>query len=238
VAEDVEAQLEADYETLVAHVGAEQRAGALKQVAGLAILLALVGINALWFDAAGRDYFRWYLDNGAAIALAFGVVSVAVDLDRQPDLVAAAPIRFVRGIVFLGLELSTSLWGMFGRARTDRVLDVLLASVFTIAFSVAMTAWAVVVAPLQFFVNLVAGAPARTALASSTTVWRVEMGEGRVAYLYGPKDLDELHDLDQAGKLKAGRERGSVTETTFAAKPVALTNAIAAALLFGASQLI
>jgi hypothetical protein len=29
-----------------------------------------------------------------------------------------------------------------------------------------------------------------------------------------------------------------VTQTTFAAKPVALTNAIAAALLFGASQLL
>jgi hypothetical protein len=238
VADDVEAQLERDYEALMADTEAERRAGVLKQLAGLAILLALVGINALWFDAAGRSYFTWYLDNGALIALVFGVVSVAVELDGHPELIAAGPIRFVLGIVAVFLELTTSFWAMFGRAHGDRAFDTVLAAVFAVVFALAMLAWALVVAPLQFFLNLVAGAPARTALASSSTVWRVQTDATHTEYVYGPKDLSEVTDRDEAQRLADGLAAGTVTQTTFAAKPVALTNAIAAALLFGASQLV
>jgi hypothetical protein len=128
VTDDAEAQLERSYEARIADAEAERRAGALKQLAGLAILLALVGINALWFEAAGRSYFTWYLDNGALIALVFGVVSVAVELDGHPELIAAGPIRFVLGIVSVLLELTTSFWAMFGHGHGDRTFDTVLAS--------------------------------------------------------------------------------------------------------------
>jgi hypothetical protein len=238
VTDDVEAQLEQGYEALVARTRGERRGRALKELAGLAILVALVAANALWFDVAGRSYFAWYLDNGGLIALVFGVVSVAVELDGHPELVAASPIRFVLGIVAVLLELSTSFWAMFGWAHGDRTADTLVAAVFAVVFSLAMLAWALVVAPLQFFLNLVAGAPARTALASSTTVWRVQVDATHIEYVHGPKDLDEVTDRDEAQQLADGLAAGKVTETTFAAKPVALTSAIAAALLFGASQLV
>jgi hypothetical protein len=255
VPDDVEAQLEQRYAMLVARSEDSRRGRALKELAGLAILLALAAVNALWFDAAGSDYLSWYLDHGAIIALVFGVVSVAVELDRQPALIAADPIGFVQGVVAIFLELSTSFWAMFGGTRSDRALadagleavqstrrvalfDLLFAALFLGVFALGMIGWALVVAPLQYWVNIVAGTPARTALASSTTVWRVQVDPVRVGYVYGPKDLDEITDRDEARKLAEGRASGRVTETTFAARPVALTNAIAAALLFAASQLV
>jgi hypothetical protein len=44
------------------------------------------------FAALGGDYLDWYVRNGFIIALVFSVVAVAVDLDRQVELIAAHPL--------------------------------------------------------------------------------------------------------------------------------------------------
>src|SRR4051794_6807806 len=75
------------------------RYAAPRELLGLAVLLALAAVNALWFSAAGSDYLQWFLDNGALVALVFGVVTTAVDLDRNPGLIAANPLGFEIGVV-------------------------------------------------------------------------------------------------------------------------------------------
>jgi hypothetical protein len=209
-----------------------------RELLGLLVLLALAAVNALWFSLAGGDYFRWFLDNGALVALVFGVVTTAVDLDRNAGLIAANPLGFEIGVVRVFLELSSSLWGMFGAPRSDRALedlgltevqtrfrsrlfDYLLSNLFLFVLAAAMLAWALVVAPLQYFVNLVCGAPARVALASRTTMHRVQPTPSHTEYVNAPKDSPEVDGA----------------ELTFASRPVSFTAAIAAALLFGLSQL-
>jgi hypothetical protein len=213
----------------------------MREIGGLAVLLAVAGLNALWFHAAGESYLEWFLDNGAIVALVFGVVSAAVDLDSHPDLIAAAPLHYARGVVgAIGLEVTMAFWALSGDERSDaelatgprlRLLDMVLAMAFMGCLALALFAWAVVVAPLQYFVNLVCGAPARVALASGTTAWRVRRDALHTEYLKAPKGLADA-GLEQA------RERGDAVEVTWAAKPVTVTAAIAAALLFGASQLV
>ena len=214
------------------------RRGLPVELLGLAVLLALAALNALWFSWAGGDYFRWFLDNGAIVALVFGVVTTAVDLDRNPGLIAANPLGFEIGVVRVFLELSTTLWGMFGAPRDDRaleavgltevqtrfrsrLLDYVLSNLFLFILGAAMVAWALVIAPLQYFVNLVCGAPARVALASRTTMYRVQRTPSHTEYVNAPKDTPGLNG----------------TELTFATRPVSFTAAIAAAALWALSQL-
>jgi hypothetical protein len=101
-------------------------------------------------------------------------------------------------------------------------VDIALGMLFTPALQLVFFAWMLVAAPSQYFVNLVAGAPSRRALASPlrafyrVTETRIQIGhaEKRVAL---PED---------------------VTESTFSGSPVTVATVLSAALLFVASKLI
>ena len=58
----------------------------------LTAIVALVAANYAVFRLLDHNYFRWYLDHGAELALALSLVALAVDLDRDPTLVAANSI--------------------------------------------------------------------------------------------------------------------------------------------------
>ncbi len=83
------------------------------------------------------------------------------------------------------------------------------------------SAWLIVIAPLQYFGNLVAGAPARLALAASVRSWVVR--RPNVVFL----------GRDPIDKMPEGAE-----EIGLARHPVALTSSITAGLLFAISQFV
>ena len=97
-----------------------------------------------------------------------------------------------------------------------------LGVLFGPAFLLVFVAWLLVVAPLQFVVNLAAGAPARLALASPARAW----------YRITP------HEIHVEEALKSDSVPQGATESGFSAKPVTFTAAIASALLFAASKLV
>jgi hypothetical protein len=225
----------------------------LSELVALAILVALAALNALWFAALDSNYFTWFLDNGSLIALLFTVVSATVELDDNVGLIAADPLNFANGVVRVFLELSSSLWALFGPPRSGLALweaglselqtrfrwpwmDLAFAWAFLGVFSAAMLAWAIVIAPLQYWLTLVCGAPGRTAVASRRTIWRVNRGRGHTEYLNAPKDLAELLPSERAD-LEDVRDRRLATQISFATKPVTLTSAISAVALWAASQL-
>jgi hypothetical protein len=212
---------------------------------GWAILLALAAANHLAFSALGSDYLGWFVDNGAVISIVVSLIFIAVTRDALPGLIAAEPWGFVQAVVDAALGNNLALLGVFASARPDRqlegtpasdmtsrwrwiALDRLVAKIFTLSLFAAMAAWALVVAPLQYWVNLVCGAPARAALASQETAWieRKPKPEGIgsiITYRTGPKD-----ELPAEG----------ATELSFATQPVTLTYAIAAAFLWGLGQIV
>jgi hypothetical protein len=102
------------------------------------------------------------------------------------------------------------------------VVDVWVAILFTWTFVLAYVAWLLVVAPLQFVVNLVAGAPARVALASPYRAWFRVTDRG--IHVEADWKSDPL-------------PKGAV-EAAFTTKPVAFTAVIAAALLFAVSTVV
>jgi hypothetical protein len=101
------------------------------------------------------------------------------------------------------------------------VVDVLLAMLFAAAFFLASIAWLLVVVPVQYFVYLVTGAPARVAAASPTRA-TVEIEGPRIAI-----GEDFKSDPLPTGAIESG----------FTAKPVSFTAAITTAVLFAVSQL-
>jgi hypothetical protein len=86
---------------------------------------------------------------------------------------------------------------------------------FYLAFFATFTAWAAIVAPLQYLGNLIAGAPVRLALASPFRTYVVRGGK-RIHLGY-----------ERVDTLPAGAE-----VVGLARSPVATTASITAALLF------
>ena len=73
-------------------------------VVGLVLLGGLAVVDWLvfrtWFDS---DYLRWYLKNGALIAIVFGLVTLAWgDLNKVTGLVSAHPLEYLASCLALG----------------------------------------------------------------------------------------------------------------------------------------
>jgi hypothetical protein len=107
-------------------------------------------------------------------------------------------------------------------APTGLWVDFLFTAVIAIAFVIAYVVWLVVVVPVQYFVYLVAGAPAREAISSGARVW----------YRISPR---EIH-IEEAWKTDT--MPGDATESGFFLKPVSLTATVAAAVLFIVSRVL
>jgi hypothetical protein len=102
------------------------------------------------------------------------------------------------------------------------VVDLVLTLLFAAAFLAVVVAWLVVVVPIQYFVYLVTGAPAREACGSPARVFFKREGD-ELAFREALKD-EEL-------------PKGAV-ESGFSSRPVSFTAAVTAAVLFVTSLLV
>jgi hypothetical protein len=173
-----------------------------------------VAANYVVFRLLDHDYFRWYLDHGAELALGLSLVALAVDLDSDPTLIAADPGNYAAGWLALVGETFLYLGDDVTRNRAIGAFDGLLIMVFDIAFVLVAVCWLAVVAPLQYFVTLFTGAPARGALLSRR-IWVVRSGK-TIALRRG-----------SAEEVPEGSE-----EIGLASKPVTVTSSITAGALF------
>jgi hypothetical protein len=186
----------------------------------LAAIAALVAANYVVFRVLDRNYFHWYLDHGAELALGLSLVALAVDLDRDPTLVAAHPSRYSAG--WLAVVGTTFLYLGDDVLRNPKVrgFDQLFIMLFDVAFIVVTVCWLAVVAPLQYVITLATGAPARGALASRR-IWVERKANSDVLIKKGP----------------AARMPERAEEIGFAGRPVTVTSSITAAALFVVSLL-
>ena len=177
-------------------------------------IVALVAANYVVFRLFDRNYFRWYLDHGAVLALALSLIALAVDLDRDPTLVAAHPGRYSAGWLAVVGETLVYLSRDVAENRAVGFLDMLFTGLYGLAFAVVAACWIAVVAPLQYFITLVTGAPARGAVVSRR-MW-VERSGKTVSLIHGP-----------AAKMPTGAE-----EIGLGRRPVTVTSSVTAGVLF------
>jgi hypothetical protein len=203
-------------------------------LAGWAALGVLIGANFLAFRALDENYFGWYLENGAVIAVALAFVSVLMELDRVPNLVSAHPLGYVGAWAQVLSQVMTAWIPVFEppfpqstRVRSF-VLDTLFSWVVFVLYAAALAGYALVVAPLQYWLNLVVGAPARSAVGSSVkaVVDRESTGNATLTLVPAVETKDE-------GATGVVRE-----EIGFGRRPVAATAAISAGILLILSRTI
>jgi hypothetical protein len=200
-------------------------ASVVQFVFGWAIIGAALAANAFVFSLFDESYFRWYLENGALISIVFGFVSLAVHLDDYPDLVSSNPMRYLRACWTLNFHLVLA-WSQVVSVDPERSKGVLFSRVFDsfvsllamLGVTIAFAGWLVVVAPIQHLAYAVLGAPARNALRNPT------------APRYDPA-TDLTTTVSPAG-VATGHALGYIE------KPVALTSALTAAVLWIGSQVL
>jgi hypothetical protein len=222
----------------------------LSALLGLVIIAALIAANDFIFRAwLGADYLRWYLRNGSLISLGFAFVSLAWgDLNRVKDLVSAHPMLYISASLFL-VALPIQTFGTIMRAPQNPVppppetrsslaqwstawrvaqalmnfIDTLFTGLFAIVFALAVIAWLLVVAPMQYFVYLICAAPARL------------MRRGKRKIIAAFDDRGYFHVTEMRGDKPTPADW---FEAGFFSKPVSLTAAFAAVFIWLLGQLI
>ena len=210
---------------LSAQPGRPWTAFVIQFVLGWVIVGAALAVDYAIFAAFDTNYFRWYLENGALISIVFGFVSLAVRLDDYPDLISYNPMRYLYACLTLSLHLSLA-WNQIVGVDPERSPGLLFAKVFDLvvslfawlAVAIGFVGWLVVVAPIQHLVYAVLGAPARNALRNQASS----------PHFNPAKDVTAVSGNDGTSGHPIG----------YVEKPVTLTSALAAAVLWVLSQLI
>lgn len=189
----------------------------LTVLSGLVILLALCALNHWLFASLwGLSYATWFIAKGVQISLAAALAALAWgSLDKHSALISAHPLVFIGAhLQLIGLPiyaLGTTLRHAKG-AWPDRCLTL----VFAVLISSGLLLWALVVAPAQYFLILLCGAPARV-MQGSKQIPVAHMDEPRLALSVG----------EASAALGDGTWNASLAQ-----KPVTLTQGLIALSLF------
>jgi hypothetical protein len=170
------------------------------------------------------NYLHWYVDAGPFIGLATAAFGAAWGgLDKNTGLVSANPLDYVGGC-FQVIGLPIYVFG--GHIKSENqprplpVWESLLVLPLILVFVVAALGWLLLIAPIQYFVFLVCGAPSRIATTSSLRVYA--RLDGRKLRLGDQSDRDLAPDNWWDASMKN--------------QPVTLANAFSAAALLLAGQ--
>jgi hypothetical protein len=198
---------------------------------GWLVLVGLIVANYLIFRAFGVNYFAWYIDNGAVIAIALAFISALVDLDREPDHIAAHPWSYLSSWVLMLMKISLTWSPVFARPTVESTryrsvfLDWLFSHIAFGLYALALAGYLLVAAPLQYWLNLVTGAPARAAIGAPIKITDHRTYEG-------DREIRTLIEMPRNKPLPA-----DFAEIGFGSKPVTATAAVSAGVLWLLSQL-
>lgn len=195
----------------------------LSHLLGFAVLAGLIALDrwifAVWL---GGDYLGWYRANADRLSftLALAALVWGDQMEAHTGLIGTSPLDQLGSYLqMLGMPLEalgTSVRPRGAIARSSP-LDVLLSVPLLVAFAAAVLAWLLFVAPLQYFVQAVCGAPARVALTS---------GMRTIAH-WGYGGRLETKEIGRAEQVPPGWWGSQLAE-----KPVKLTALFAALVMF------
>jgi len=190
---------------------------------GFVIILALIGLNLWLFPILfNTSYLEWYLKNATLIGFVTGIIALAWGgLDRQAGLISSHPLDYLGACTQLVgipvLVIGTHMRTNKAEGAKSSIFDILLMIPILLVFVLMMMAWLAVVVPVQYFMYLVCGAPARVFSKSDRRVI-ANLNRGQVKYKeVGP---DEKVPADW-------------WDASLSSKPYAITNIIAGMLAFG-----
>lgn len=201
----------------------------LGTIAAYLAIPLLIAANWFAFRMFGHtSYFQWYLQAGPVISLATGFLGLIwEDLAARKALISANPAQYFGACLQLTGAFYFSL-GTQDRSPKEtfreenvslgKVWDDWMTLLLTLPIVGIVMIWVLVVAPLNYVVTLVSGAPARRAL--NRPVRRaVAVEDGHL--------LTVSEAGDEAGVP------GTLNDISFGRKPLAVTQAMNALVLWG-----
>lgn len=196
-------------------------------LAWLAIISGLVACNHFLFATLFHiNYFEWFLDNGLIFQVSNSLVAMAWNkIGIDEGLISPNPIRYADSVTKITGSLTYAL-GTFLRgngenaasnasdenAMGERTVLAVLSDLFlglplTLVLAGILMAWMASIAPLVYFVNLVAGAPIRKFLrAPNQSIGRYKNGSL------------EIKTIGKSEEIPAGWNKVGIREN-----PVAIT---------------
>ena len=197
----------------------------------LGIILFVIAMNWIVFRSFHANYFLWYLKNGAIISLVTGFLAPTfTKLDARLGLVSAHPAMYVGtceqllGVFIFSLSpASNKLKSQtrpvpeIGDNRLTTLFDEILYIPIVIVLGLLALAWLVLMAPLGYFVTLIAGVPARQNLRGSLLPTLVS------------EDKERVTIVESQSVLPPEAKVGNIS---FAQDPFAITQALTSLILF------
>lgn len=206
----------------------------------LGIIIGAICLDWILFSILfNQNFFTWFLKNGAVISLATGFLGLVwKDLKARIGLIASHPSAYYAACLQLvGVFLYSA--GSTGSGeprelpfdiglnnRPSEILDSVLYILLSLLMGLMCVAWLVIAAPINYFVVLIAGAPARQELRGklvSTSIYEETHGS---RFRGG---AGSLHILDP---LVEPELASAATPMSFARDPFAVTQAISAVILW------
>lgn len=193
-------------------------------------------------------YLRTYLKFGYLMMLAFTFLTLVVDLDENSDLISSHPFRYLKAC-WRALSVPAYTVGGDWRLETkdapapfeidsrkdeaaiwetilqplkslSDIFDLFVSGAFFIIFIVVIFVWLLFIAPLQYFIFLVCGAPARVLMRQKRRAWHAP---------------DEVK-ADEGSSPE--HEPANAVDLDGTSKPVRMTSALASAVLWVLSVVI
>lgn len=186
-------------------------------LASICVINSLL-VQKIFAVSSGR-YLEWYISAGPFISLALAAFGAAWDaLDNNVGLVSANPRTYIIACAKLA---GLPILAFGGHLKPENhqgmnLWDVVVGIPLILLFVVASFAWLLLVAPLQYFLFLVCGAPSRIALSSK---YRLHAQLDDKILNYGEF---KPHETEQKG----------VWDASMRHKPVTMANAFGAVVLF------
>ncbi|HEV7857100.1 MAG TPA: hypothetical protein VGO91_00480 [Pyrinomonadaceae bacterium] len=240
---------------IVSSVRRDGQWSVLTGLAALVLMAALIlSVYLLVRYLFGANYLSLYLKYGYFISLAFTFVTLLLNLDQDRELISTHPfhyasacLRLMRGpLQAVGADfkrdtadhhtthhpeigpVDSDVWGAVSQLAQTlmHVFDLFISGFFSIVFIIVVSAWLLFVAPLQYFIFLICGAPARVIGKSMKKAHQaVHQAETNI--------LDVPASEATLAATTAGAE-----ETVSAWKPVRMTSALALMVLWSLSRVL
>jgi hypothetical protein len=241
---------------IVPRVQRDSQWSVLTGLAALAFMAALIlSVYLIVRYLFGANYLSLFLRYGYFVSLGFTFVTVLVDLDQERDLISTHPFRYASACLHLmkgplqavGADfkrdtaadlhathsqetgpVDSDVWGMVSQLAHTlmHVLDLFISGFFSIVFIIVVSAWLLFAAPLQYFIFLICGAPARVIEKSA-----------KKAHL--ALHQAETNILDVPASEATPSPSVSLTEESVSSwKPVRITSALALVVLWTLSRVL
>jgi hypothetical protein len=175
---------------LVPSIRRDSQWSVLTGLAALVLMAALIlSVYLLVRYLFGANYLSLYLRYGYFLSLGFTFVTLLFNLDQDRDLISTHPFRYASACLRLmrgplqavGADfkrdtaehhtthppsagpVDSDVWGIISQLAQTlmHVFDLFISGFFSIVFIIVVSAWLLFAAPLQYFIFLLCGAPAR-----------------------------------------------------------------------------